>query len=144
MASSGDEHEKKTLIIFCATRITLDVLRKPFLAWAWLAKPKAIVIIPKFQPSPKYLRKKKRVKVQSTACHYATKRPVEITMHLGLNIIIKLKLQQFFDRCAILNVLNCLTKNLSLDELIHNYKLVRIKADGNSRILFSIYNFSIY
>ena len=32
----------------------------------------------------------KRVKVQSTSCHYATKRPVKITMYLGLNIITKL------------------------------------------------------
>ena len=28
------------------------------LAWAWLAKPKANVVIPKNQPLPKYLRKK--------------------------------------------------------------------------------------
>ena len=36
-----------------------------FLAWAWLAKPKANVVIPKNQPLPKHLRKK-RVKVRST------------------------------------------------------------------------------
>ena len=55
---------------------------------------------------------KKRVKVRS--CHYATtKRPVKITMYLGLDIIIKLKFTTIFDRCAILNVLNYvyLTKN---------------------------------
>ena len=28
------------------------------LAWAWLAKPKANVVIPKYQPLPKYLREK--------------------------------------------------------------------------------------
>ena len=28
-----------------------------FLAWAWLAKTKANVVIPKNQPLPKYLRK---------------------------------------------------------------------------------------
>ena len=39
------------------------------------------------------------------------KRPVKITMYLGLDIIIKLKFTTNFDRCAILNVLNYLTKN---------------------------------
>ena len=39
------------------------------------------------------------------------KRSVEIAMHLGLDNIIKLKFTTNFDRCAILNVLNCLTKN---------------------------------
>ena len=54
----------------------------------------------------------KRVKVRSTACHYATKqRLIKITMYLGLDIIIKLKFTTNFDRCAILNVLNYLTKN---------------------------------
>ena len=55
--------------------------------------------------------KKKRVKVRSTACHYALKRPVKITMYLGLDIIIQLKSTTNFDICAILNVLNCLTKS---------------------------------
>ena len=46
------------------------------------------------------------------ACHYATKkRPVKITMYLGLDIIIKLKFTTIFDKSAILNVLNYLTKN---------------------------------
>ena len=46
------------------------------------------------------------------ACHYATKeRPVKITMYLGLDIIIKIKFTTIFDRCAVLNVLNYLTKN---------------------------------
>ena len=39
------------------------------------------------------------------------KRPVKITMYLGLDIIIKLKFTTDFYRCAILNVLNYLTKN---------------------------------
>ena len=83
-----------------------------FLAWAWLAKPKANVVIPKNQPLPKYLRKKKRIKVRSTTCHYATrKRPVKITLYLGLDIIIKLKFTLDFVRCAKLSVLNYLTKN---------------------------------
>ena len=34
-------------------------------------------------------------------------------MHLGLDNITKLKFTTNFDRCAILNVLNCLTKNFS-------------------------------
>ena len=38
------------------------------------------------------------------------KRSVEITIHFGLDNIIKLKFTNFY-RCAILNVLNCLTKN---------------------------------
>ena len=68
-----------------------------FLAWAWLAKPKANFVIPKNQPLPKCLWKK-RVKVRSSTCHYATKqRPVKITMYLGLDIIIKLKFTTNFD-----------------------------------------------
>ena len=39
------------------------------------------------------------------------KRPVKIIMYLGLGIIIMLKLTTDFDGCAILNVLNYLTKN---------------------------------
>ena len=39
------------------------------------------------------------------------KRPIQITMYLGLDIIINLKFTTIFDRCAILNVLNYLTKN---------------------------------
>ena len=76
-----------------------------------LPKPKAIVVIPKNQPLPKSLRKK-RVKVRSTTGHYSTKkRPVKITMNLGLDIKIQLKFTTNFDRYAILNVLNYLAKN---------------------------------
>ena len=39
------------------------------------------------------------------------KDPLKITRYLGLDIIIKLKFTIDFDICAILNVLNCLTKN---------------------------------
>ena len=74
------------------------------------AKPKANVAIPKNQLLPKYLRKK-QVKVRSTPATTLQKRPVKITMHLGLDIIIKFKFTTNFDRCAILNVLTCLTKN---------------------------------
>ena len=60
-------------------------------------------------------KKKKRVKVRSTACHYAAKnRPVQIAMYVSFVIIVKSKLSKFttnFVRCAILNILNCLTKN---------------------------------
>ena len=76
-----------------------------------LPRPKAIVVIPQNQPLPKHLRKKTS-KSAKHACHYATKeRPVKITMYLGLDIIIKIKFTTIFDRCAILNVLNYLTKN---------------------------------
>ena len=76
-----------------------------------LPRPKAIVLIPKNQPLPKHLQKK-RVKVPSTpATTLQKKRPVKITMYLGLDIIIKIKFTTDFDRCAILNVLNYLTKN---------------------------------
>ena len=76
-----------------------------------LPRPKAIVVIPKHQPLPKHLRKKTS-KSAKHACHYATKeRPVKITMYLGLDIIIKIKFTTIFDRCAMLNVLNYLTKN---------------------------------
>ena len=76
-----------------------------------LPKPKAIVVIPKNQPLPKHLGKKSS-KSAKHACHYATKkRPVKITIYLGLDIKIKLKFTTIFDICAILNVLNYLTKN---------------------------------
>ena len=76
-----------------------------------LPRPKAIVVIPKNQPLPNHLRKKTS-KSAKHACHYATKeRPVKITMYLGLDIIIKIKFTTHFDGCAILNVLNYLTKN---------------------------------
>ena len=79
-----------------------------FLVWAWLAKK---VVIPKNQPLPKYLRKK-RVKVRSTtATTLQKKRHVKITMYLGLDIMIKLKFSTNFNRCAKLNLLNYLTKN---------------------------------
>ena len=48
--------------------------------------------------------------MRSTTCHYATKN-VKITLYLGLDIVIKLKFTTDFDRYAILNVLNYLTKN---------------------------------
>ena len=64
----------------------------------------------KNQPLPKHLWKTS--KIANHACHYATKeRPVKITMYLSLDIIIKIKFTTIFDRCAILNVLNYLTKN---------------------------------
>ena len=39
------------------------------------------------------------------------KKPVKITMYLGLDILIKLKFTTKFDRYAILNILICLAKN---------------------------------
>ena len=86
-------------------------LNASFWPWLGLPRPKAIVVIPKNQPLPKHLRKK-RVKVRSTpATTQQNKRPVKITMYLGLDIIIKIKFTTIFDRCAIFKVLNYLTKN---------------------------------
>ena len=59
----------------------------------------------------KTLTEKKRVKVRSTPATTLQKRPVKITIYLGLYIIIRLKFTIIFDKCAILNVLNYLTKN---------------------------------
>ena len=81
------------------------------LAWAWLAKAKGHSCHTKKSTLAKHLRKKTS-KSAKHACHYATKeRSVKITMYLGLDIIIKIKFTTIFDRCAILNVLNYLTKN---------------------------------
>ena len=82
-----------------------------FLAWAWLAKAKGHSCHTKKSTLAKTFTKKKRVKVQSTPATTLQKRPVKITMYLALDIIIKLKFTTIFDRCAILNVLNYLTKN---------------------------------
>ena len=81
-----------------------------FLAWAWLDRPKAIVVIPKINSCQNHLRTKRSesAKYPWPLCY--KKKFVEITMHLGLDNIIKLKFITNFDRCAILNVLNCLTK----------------------------------
>ena len=75
-----------------------------------LACAKAIVVIPKINSCQNHSRKK-RVKVRSTACQYAAKNSVKIPMYLGLENIIKLKFTINFNRRAISNVLNCLTKN---------------------------------
>ena len=87
-----------------------EMLNLSFWPGLGLPRPKAIIVIPKINSCQKHLRKKKRVKVRSTHGDYGTtKRTVEITMHLGLDNIIKLKFTTNSDRCAILNVLNCLT-----------------------------------
>ena len=82
-----------------------------FLDRAWLAKATGHSCHTKNQLLPKSFTKKKRVKVRSTACHYATKKRSIKIMHLDFYNIIKLKFTTNFDRYAILNVLNCLTKN---------------------------------
>ena len=74
------------------------------LGLACQAKP--IVVIPKINSRQNYLRKCK-VPLATTL----QKRLVKITMHLGLDNVIKFKLTTNFDRCAILNVLNCINKN---------------------------------
>ena len=83
-----------------------------------LPRPQAIVVVLNNQPLLKHLRKKTS-KSAKHACHYAKKnnkknkkkRSVKITMYLGLDIIIKIKFTTIFDRCAILNVLNFLSKH---------------------------------
>ena len=83
-----------------------------FLAWAWLAKAKGHSSHTKKSTLTKTFTKKNRVKVRSTpATTLQKKRPIKITMYLGLDIIIKIKFTTDFDRCAILNVRNYLTKN---------------------------------
>ena len=99
---------------------------KPFLA----CQAKGLSCHTKIQPLPKYLREKKRVKCEVPLATMLQKRPVKITMYLELDIIIKLKSTTNFDICAILNVLNYLTKKvLSLDMLIHNYKLIHCNIE---------------
>ena len=105
-------HRQKEKGNLCVkTSLALSELEVHFWPGLGLPRPKAIVVIPKNQPLPNHLRKKTS-KSAKHACHYATKeRPVKITMCLGLDIIIKIKFTTHFDRCAILNVLNYLTKN---------------------------------
>ena len=82
-----------------------------FLAWAWLAKAKGHSCHTKKINSCQNIYGKKTSKSAKHACRYATKnRPVKITMYLGLDIRIKLKFTTILYRCAILNVLNYLTK----------------------------------
>ena len=67
----------------------------PFLAWAWLAKAKGHSCDTKKSTLAKVFTKKKTSK--SAKYHRPLryeKRPVKITMYLGLDIIMKLSLQQ--------------------------------------------------
>ena len=75
-----------------------------------LPRPNAIVVIPKINSCQNHLRKKMSKSVKYPWPLRYKKRSVEITLHLGLDNIIKLKFTTNFDRCAMLNVLNCLTK----------------------------------
>ena len=83
------------------------------MAWAWLAKAKGHSCHTKKSTLAKIFTKKKTSK--SVKYHrqlrYEKKTGYNITMYLGLDIIIKLKFTTNFDRCAILKVLNYLTKN---------------------------------
>ena len=89
----------------------LDIWNTDLLAWAWLAKAKGHSCHTTKSTLAKTFTEKTS-KSAKHACHYATKeRPVKITMYLGLDIIINIKFTTIFDRCAILNVLNYLTKN---------------------------------
>ena len=73
-----------------------------------LPRPKAIVVIPKINSCQNHLRKKTSESAKYPWPLRYKKKSVEITMHLGLDNIIKFITN--FDRCAILNTLNCLTK----------------------------------
>ena len=96
----------KTVLRYCRCKFC-----HPFLAWAWFAKAKCHSCHTKKSTLAKTFTEKTS-KSTKHACHYASKeRPVKITMYLGLDIIIKIKFTTIFDRCAILNVLNYLTKN---------------------------------
>ena len=79
--------------------------------WPGLGLSKSQYCHTKKSTLAKTVTKKKRVKVRSTPATTLQKRPVKITMYLGLDIIIKLKFTTIFDRYAIFNVLNYLTKN---------------------------------
>ena len=80
--------------MYCRCYIYAGIPAYPSWPGLGLPRPKAIVVIPKKTPCQS-IYGKKRVKVRSTTGHYATKkRPVKITMYLGLDIIIKLSLQQ--------------------------------------------------
>ena len=59
-------------------------------------------------------------------------------MYLGLDIIIKIKFTTIFDRCAILNVLNYLTKNFESWWAYSQLEISTHKTDGNSWI-FSLF-----
>ena len=73
--------------------------------------PKAIVVIPKINSCQNiYGKKPSKITKYRLPLHYK-KRLIKITMYLGLDIIITLKFTTNFDRCARLNILNCLTKN---------------------------------
>ena len=53
---------------------------------------------------------------------------------MGSNKIIRFKFTTNFDRCAMLIVSNCLTKNFEPDEFIHNCKLVRCYTEMKKRL----------
>ena len=85
----------------------------PFLACAWLAKPKAKVIIPKSQPLSNLLRKllnkSAKYHLQCIPLRQKIKRPLKIKMCLGLNLIIRFKFTTLFEGSAMLVVSNCST-----------------------------------
>ena len=83
--------------------------------WPGLGLPshRPMLSYQKINPCQNITEKKKRVSKSAKYClplRYK-KCPVKITMYLGLDIIIKLKFTINFNRCAILNKLNYLTKN---------------------------------
>ena len=81
------------------------------LGLAWLAKPKGHSSHIKNHTLPKNLWRKTNISAKYCLPLRYKKRPIKITIYLGLDIIIQFKFTTNFDRHAILNVLNCLSKN---------------------------------
>ena len=122
------ENSVDWVFVFMFIRLFLAVfLTIPhFLAWAWLAKPKAKVFMPNFQPLPKHLRKNPRKSAKyriplrrrrrGRRRKKKKKNPLKIKIHeyFFLTIIFRFKFIINFDRCAMLVVRNCLTKNFEL------------------------------
>ena len=62
--------------------------------------------------------------MQSSACNYAKKKVCENKYIFRLNIIIRFMFTTIFDICTMFLIRNCLSKNVSPGEFIHNCKLL--------------------
>ena len=89
----------------------ISIIQLAFLHIFWPGK--AMLSYQKINPYQNIYEKKKKKpeKCEVPPATTLQKRPVKITMYLGLDIIIKLKFTTDVDRFVILNVLNYLTKN---------------------------------
>ena len=94
------------------------------LAWAWLAKPKAIVIVYQlFRPCHAFteITEKKKKKNEEKcepqlAKHISAlqKRPVETKIYFQLNMIVSFKLKRNTERYLILIIQNGLMENFEI------------------------------